>query len=298
MQVGADDGGRHLFPIGATPVDRRAHPGEPGEPPGSQDGFLGNLAPLDRVPPQLFRLRDEVLGIEHEDPTPSGPHEVRVFVGVVPCGGHHRRSLVAEDGGNHEPLPLAYPRHSDRQHVVLRPGEQPDPGGHVDPESKRLTLDGSGIPIEGGSVSFDGLSPHAALDLGTSNFGFAPLRAAERPLSPTNQPDGYDGRGDQEQLGGGQRRPHGRRPRKKGARRRGPGQFRVTEAAPQAQEHTGPGSHSAGHDMVGAEGQRGQLAGQVCGQALTDDEADHGQERHERPVERTLGVVHMTVLLM
>jgi hypothetical protein len=50
--------------------------------------------------------------------------------------------------------------------------------------------------------------------------------------------------------------------------------------------------------MVGTEGKRGQLAGQVCGQALTDDEADHGQERHERPIERTLGVVHMTVLLM
>jgi hypothetical protein len=50
--------------------------------------------------------------------------------------------------------------------------------------------------------------------------------------------------------------------------------------------------------MVGTEGQRGQLASQVGGQALTDDEADHGQERHERPVERTPGVVHRTVLVM
>ena len=147
-------------------------------------------------------------------------------------------------------------------------------------------------------MSFDGLSPHAALDFAASNFGFASMLAAERPLSPTNQSDGHDGGSDKEQLGGGQRRPHGRRPRKKGARRWGPGQFRVTEVAPQAQEHTGPGSHAAGHDMVGTEGQRGQLAGQVGGQALTDDEADHGQERHERPVERTPGVAHRTVLLM
>ena len=68
-----------------------------------------------------------------------------------------------------------------RQDVVLRPGEQPDPGGHVDPESKRLTPGGSGIPIEGGSVSFDGLAPHAPIDLGTSTLAFAPPRAPSDP---------------------------------------------------------------------------------------------------------------------
>jgi len=119
---------------------------------------------------------------------------------------------VTEDGGDHEPLTFAHPGHADRQDVVLRPGEQPDPGGHVDPECQRLTLGSSVVTIEGGSVSFDGLAPHAAFDHGTSNLGSTPRRPTERPLSPTNQPDDDDRRGDQEQFGGDQHRPHGDRP--------------------------------------------------------------------------------------
>src|SRR5450631_3759960 len=187
MQVGTDDGGCHLLPVGATTVHSRAHPGEPGEPPGSQDGLLGDLASLDRIPPQLLRVGDEILRIEHEHLTPSRTHKVRVHVGVVPGGGHHRRSPVAEHGGDHESLALAHPGHADRQDVVLRPGEQPNPGGYVDPESERLTLCSSLVPVEGGSVSFDSLSPHATLDLGASDLDSALLWATERPLSPTNQ---------------------------------------------------------------------------------------------------------------
>ena len=159
----------------------------------------------------------------------------------MPGGGHHRRSLVAEDGGDHEPLSLAHPRHADRQHVVLRPGEQPDPGGHVDPESQRLTLGGSVVPIEGGGVSFDGLSPHAALDLGTSDLGFAPLLAAERPLSPTNQADGHDGQW-RRRAARSRPAPSTWRPAPEGGPGPfgRPGQFRVTEVAPQAQEDAWP----------------------------------------------------------
>ena len=73
VEIGTDDGGRHLLPVGTTTVHGRPHPGESGEPPGSEDGLLGILASLDRVPPQLLRLRDEVLRIEHEDPDPVLP---------------------------------------------------------------------------------------------------------------------------------------------------------------------------------------------------------------------------------
>ncbi len=140
VEVGADDRCRHLLPVGATAVERRSHPGESGEPPGPQDGRLGNLAALDRVPAQLLGIGDQVLRIEHEDRATVGPGARRVHVGVVPGGGHHRRSLVAQHRRDHEPLAFADPGHTDGQDVVLRLGEQPGAGGDVDPEGQRLAL--------------------------------------------------------------------------------------------------------------------------------------------------------------
>ena len=55
--------------------------------------------------------------------------------------------------------------------------------------------------------------------------------------------------------------------------------------APEAQEHGRPCSRSTGDDMVAAEGERSQLAGEVGGGTLTDDESDHRQEHQERAVE-------------
>ena len=290
VEVAADDRGCHLLPVVTTTVHRLSDPGESGEPSGPEDGHLGHLAALDRVPPQLLGPGNEVLGIEHEDRPELGPHGNRVHVGVVPSCGHHGRTLVAEHRGDHEALTLAYPGHAEGQDVVLRLGEQPGAGGDVDAERQGFTRCGGTAPVDGGGVSFDGLAPHAAFDLGPSDLGGASTRAAERPLDPTNQPEGHDCGGDEEQLGDGQHRPHGDRPGQKDPGPRAPGQSRVTGVAPQAEERRGPCADAAGDDVVGTEGERGQLAGEVGGHALADDESDHDQEHHERAVERGLGL--------
>ena len=78
------------------PSTRRSDAGEAGEPSGPQDGLLGNLAALDRVPAQLLRIGDQALGVEHVDRSDLGPGAGRVHVGVVarwrspppdPCDG-------------------------------------------------------------------------------------------------------------------------------------------------------------------------------------------------------------------
>ena len=142
MEVGADDRRRHLLPVGTAAVHGRSDPGESGEPSGTQDGHLGYLAALDRVPAQLLGPGNQALGIEDVDRPELGPHGHRVHVGVVAGCGHHRRTLVPEHGGDHEALTLADPRHADGQDVVLGLGEQPGAGGDVDPEGHGFTLGG------------------------------------------------------------------------------------------------------------------------------------------------------------
>ena len=290
VEIAADDRGCHLLPVVTTAIHRLSHPGESGEPPGPEDGHLGHLAALDRVPAQLLSLRDEVLGIEHVDRPELGPHGNRVHVGVVPGCRHHGRTLVSKHRGDHEALTLAYPGHSEGQDVVLRLGEQPGAGGDVYSKRHGLTRCGGTAPVDGGGVSFDGLASHATLDLGPSDLGGASTRTAERPLGPTDQPKGHDCGGHEEQLGDGQRRPHGDRPRQKGPGPRAPGQPRITGVAPQVEERRGPCADATGDDVVGAEGERGQLAGEVGGHALTDDESDHDQEHQERAIEGGLGL--------
>ena len=59
----------------------------------------------------------------------------------------------------------------------------------------------------------------------------------------------------------------------------------------QVEKRRVPCADATGDDMVGTEGERGQLGGEVGGHALTDDESDHDQEHQERSVERGLGRV-------
>ena len=171
MEVGADDRGSHLFPVGPTAVDCRSDPGEAGEPSSTQDGFLGNLAALDRIPPQLLCVGDQALRVEHVDLSDFGPDCGCVHVRVMAGGSHHRWALVAEHGWDHEPLSLADPGHADRQDVVLGLGEQPGAGGDVHTECQWLSTGDGILAVEGGGVALDGLAAHGALDVGPAGFG-------------------------------------------------------------------------------------------------------------------------------
>ena len=201
MEVAADDRGCHLLPVVTIAIHRLSDPGESGESSGPENGHLGYLAALDRIPAQLLSPRNQVLGIEHVDRPELGPHRNRVHVGVVPSCRHHGRTLVPKHRGDHEALTLAYPGHSEGQDVVLRLGEQPGAGGDVYSKRYGLTHCGGTAPVDGGGVSFDGLAPHTTFDLGPSDLAGASTRTAERPLDPTDQPKGHDCGGYEKQLG-------------------------------------------------------------------------------------------------
>ena len=209
VEIGADDRRRHLLPVRPAAVDCRSDPGEAGEPSSTQDGRLGNLAALDRVPAQLLRSGDEALGVKDMDRSHLGSDCGCVHVGVMARGGHHCRTLVAQHRRDHEPFALADSGHTDGEDVVLGLGEQPGAGGDVDPERQRFAPRDCVLPVEGGGVALECSAAHPPLDLCSIGFRRTSVWSTRRSDEVPDQTDGHDDEHDHDELRDEQRGPQG-----------------------------------------------------------------------------------------